>query len=159
MLKENGIEQAVNELANYKALTQATLDSVNKRFSGNIKARILTLGGELAMSTLADYILKSNGLDSCRLSLEDWPIVTDDNFEDAIPNYELSKKRIHTLIEPLEDGKIVSLAGFLGVTADGLETILGRGGSDLTAVFTSCLLKDLYDTETLLYKDVPSSKR
>ncbi len=72
-----------------------------------------------------------------------------------IPNYELSKKRIHTLIEPLEDGKIVSLAGFLGVTADGLETILGRGGSDLTAVFTSCLLKDLYDTETLLYKDVP----
>ncbi len=65
MLKENGIEQAVNELANYRALTQATFDSVNKRFSGNIKARILTLGGELAMSTLADYILKSNGLDSC----------------------------------------------------------------------------------------------
>ncbi|MGD0996582.1 MAG: hypothetical protein ABR909_13805 [Candidatus Bathyarchaeia archaeon] len=148
-------KQAVTESANYKALTQATLDSVNKRFSGNIKARILTLAGELAMSTLADYILKSNGLDSCCVSLEDWPIVTDDNFEDAIPNYELSKKRIHTLIEPLEDGKIVSLAGFLGVTADGLETILGRGGSDLTAVFTSCLLKDLYDTETLLYKDVP----
>jgi aspartate kinase len=154
-VKGKWIEQSLNELANYKALTQATLDSVNKRFSGNIKARILTLGGELAMSTLADYILKSNGLDSCRLPLEDWPIVTDDNFEDAVPNYELSKKRIHTLIEPLEDGKIVSLAGFLGVTVDGLETILGRGGSDLTAVFTSCLLKDLYNTETLLYKDVP----
>jgi aspartate kinase len=148
-------EQAVNELANYKALTEATLDSVNKRFSGNIKARILTLGGELAMSTLGDYILKSHGLDSCCVSLQEWPIVTDDNFEDAMPNYELSKKRIHTLIEPLEDGKIVSLAGFLGVTADGLETILGRGGSDLTAVFTSCLLKDLYNTETLLYKDLP----
>jgi aspartate kinase len=148
-------KQAVNELANYKALTEATLDSVNKRFSGNIKARILTLGGELAMSTLGEYILKSHGLESCRVSLQEWPIVTDDNFEDAMPNYELSKKRIHTLIEPLEDGKIVSLAGFLGVTADGLETILGRGGSDLTAVFTSCLLKDLYNTETLLYKDVP----
>ena len=37
----------------------------------------------------------------------------------------------------------------------GLETILGRGGSDLTAVFISCLLKDLYSTQTLLYKDVP----
>ncbi len=59
------------------------------------------------------------------------------------------------LIEPLEDGKVVCLAGFLGVTADGLETILGRGGSDLTAVFASCLLKDIYATETLLYKDVP----
>ena len=148
-------KQALRELANYKALTQAALNSVNKRFSGHIKAKILTLGGELAMSTLADCILKTNGLDSCRLSLEEWPIVTDDNFEDATPNYELSKKRIHTLLEPLEDGKIVSMAGFLGVTADGLETILGRGGSDLTAVFTSCLLKDIYNTETLLYKDVP----
>ncbi len=47
------------------------------------------------------------------------------------------------------------MAGFLGATADGLETILGRGGSDLTAVFTSCLLKNIYNTETLLYKDVP----
>ena len=45
--------------------------------------------------------------------------------------------------------------GFLGVTADGLETILGRGGSDLTAVFASCLLKDIYNVQTLLYKDVP----
>lgn len=148
-------KQAKDELANYKALTQTTLESVNKRFSGNIKARILTLGGELAMATLADYILKSNGLDSCCVHLEDWPIVTDDNFEDAVPNYELSKKNIHSLIEPLEEGKIVVLAGFLGTTSDGLETILGRGGSDLTAVFASCLLKHLYSTETLLFKDVP----
>jgi aspartate kinase len=148
-------KQALDAMANYKALTLTSLDSINKRFSGNIKARILTLGGELAMSTLADYILKSNGLDSCTVPLENWPIVTDDNFEDAAPNYDLSLKRIDALIDPLEDGKNVSLAGFLGVTVDGLETILGRGGSDLTAVFTSCLLKNIYQTETLLYKDVP----
>jgi len=148
-------KQALKELANYEALTQATLDSVNKRFSGNVKARILTLGGEVAMATLADYILKSNGLDSCHVSMEEWPIVTDDNFEDALPHYLSSKKRIHTLLEPLEDGKILCLAGFLGATSDGLETILGRGGSDLTAVFISCLLKDIYRTQTLLYKDVP----
>ena len=154
-VKDEWLKPALEELANYKALVQTTLDSVNKRFSGNIKARILTFGGELAMSTLADYILRSNGLDSCHMTLEEWPIVTDDNFEDAVPNYGLSKKRIHTLMEPLEDGKILCLAGFLGVTSDGLETILGRGGSDLTAVFVSCLLKDLYNTETLLYKDVP----
>jgi len=154
-VKGKYLKQAKGELANYKALTQTTLDAVNKRFNGNIKARTLTLGGELAMSVLIDYILKSYGLESCCLSMEDWPIVTDDNFEDAIPNFESSKKRIHTLIEPLEEGKVVSLAGFLGATPDGLETILGRGGSDLTAVFTSCLLKDVYQTKTLLYKDVP----
>jgi aspartate kinase len=148
-------KEAFEELANFEALTQATLDSVNKRFSGNIKARILTLGGEVAMSTLMDYILRSNRLDSCHVSMEEWPIVTDDNFEDALPHYWLSKKRLHTLLGPLEDGKVLCLAGFLGETTDGLETVLGRGGSDLTAVFTSCLLKDLYSTETLLYKDVP----
>jgi aspartate kinase len=154
-VKGKWLKQVQEELTNYKALTQATLDAVNKRFSGNIKARTLTLGGELVMSMLMDYILKSHGFDSCSLSMEDWPVVTDDNFEDSLPNYELSKKRLHTLIEPLEDGKVILLAGFLGVTADGLETILGRGGSDLTAVFTSCLIKDVYSIKTLLYKDVP----
>ena len=154
-VKGKFLKQAVAALADYKSQTEEALVSVNKRFSGNIKAKILTLGGELAMSTLADYILKSNDLDSCCLPVQNWPIITDDNFDDATPNYELSKKRIDTLIEPLEDGKIISLAGFLGVTTDDLETVLGRGGSDLTAVFTSCLLKDRYQTETLLFKDVP----
>jgi aspartate kinase len=154
-VKGKFLKQVLSELEDYKAQTQETLTSVNKRFSGSIKAKILTLGGELAMSTLATYILKSNGLDSHCVSVENWPIVTDDDFEDATPNYELSKKRIDTLVRPLEDGKVVSLAGFLGVTADGLETILGRGGSDLTAVFTSCLLKGKYQTDTLLFKDMP----
>jgi len=154
-VKGKFLEQAQAEVASYKRQIQEALASVNKRFSGNVKAKILTLGGELSMSALAEYILKSNGVDSCRVPLQNWPIITDDNFDDAAPNYELSKKRVNTLIEPLEEGKVVSLAGFLGVTADGLETMLGRGGSDLTAVFTSCLLKSRYQTETLLFKDVP----
>ncbi len=149
------LKQALSELANYKAQTQETLDSVNKRFSGSVKAKTLTFGGELAMSALATYILESNGLKAYCVSVDNWPIVTDDDFEDAAPNYELSKKRVDALIKPLEEGKVVSMAGFLGVTVDGLETILGRGGSDLTAVFTSCLLKGRYQTKTLLYKDVP----
>jgi aspartate kinase len=154
-VKGRYLKQAQAELANYKVQTQEALASVVKRFSGNVKAKILTLGGELAMSALVEYLLKSNGVDSCSVSVQNWPIVTDDNFEEATPDYELSKKRISALISPLEDGKVVSLAGFLGVTADGLETVLGRGGSDLTAVFTSCLLKGHYHTETLLFKDVP----
>ncbi len=148
-------KQAESELTNLKKLTQTSLESVNKRFSGNVKARVLTFGGELASSILFDYILKSNSLDSCHISIKEWTVITDDNFEDATPNYDVSKRRLHILIKPLEEGKVVCLGGFLGVTTDGLETILGRGGSDLTAVFASCLLKDIYATKTLLYKDVP----
>jgi aspartate kinase len=149
------LEQALAELARYKAHTQEALAAVNKRFSGTVKARVLTFGGELATSALMAHIMKSNGFDSVHVSVQEWPIVTDDNFEDASPNYDLSKKRINMLTKPLEEGKVISLAGFLGVTADGLETVLGRGGSDLTAVFTSCLLKSKYQTETLLFKDLP----
>jgi len=134
-VKGKFLKQATAALTDYKMQTHEALASVNKRFSGNVKAKILTLGGEIAMSTLSDYIMKSNGLDSCCVPVQNWPIVTDDNFDEATPNYELSKKRINVLTEPLEDGKIISLAGFLGVTTDGLETVLGRGGSDLTAVF------------------------
>ncbi|MBT0160374.1 aspartate kinase [Candidatus Bathyarchaeota archaeon A05DMB-2] len=154
-VKGNFLKQALSEIADYKAETQETLAAVNKRFSGNVKAKTLTFGGELAMASLATRILESSGLDAYCVPVENWPIVTDDNFEDATPNYELSKKRTGTLTEPLEDGKVISLAGFLGVTADDLETVLGRGGSDLTAVFTSCLLKGRYQTDTLLFKDVP----
>jgi aspartate kinase len=154
-VKGRYLEQARSELAKYETQTQKALASVNKRFSGNIKAKILTLGGELAMSALAEYILKSHDVNSCRIPVNEWPIVTDDNFDEASPDYELSKKRTSVLVAPLEDGKVISLAGFLGVTADGLETVLGRGGSDLTAVFTACLLKSHYQTEALLFKDVP----
>jgi aspartate kinase len=154
-VKSAYLKHAQAEIANFKKQVQKGLASVNKRFSGNIRAKILTLGGELVMSALAEYVLKSHGVNSCRIPVQSWPIVTDDNFDEATPNYELSKKRVNALISPLEDGKVVSLAGFLGVTPDGLETILGRGGSDLTAVFTSCLLKGRYQAETLLFKDVP----
>jgi len=147
--------EALKKIDALKSLTFATLKSINKRFSGNIKARILTFGGELAMSSIMDYVLKSNGFNSVQIPLADWPVVTDDGFEDASPNYELSKKKRHILIEYLENGKIISMAGFLGITSDGLETILGRGGSDLTAVFLSCLLKKRFHTETLLFKDIP----
>jgi aspartate kinase len=154
-VKGNYLKQALAAIADYKARTLEALDAVNKRFSGNVKAKVLTLGGELAMAALMDFVLKSNGVSSCCVAVQDWPVVTDDNFEDATPNYELSKKRIDVLVKPLEEGRLISLAGFLGVTTDGLETVLGRGGSDLTAVFAACLLKAQYHTETLLFKDVP----
>jgi len=153
--KAGFLDDALSAISSLEAQTQVALDSINKRFSGNVKARVLTLAGEVAFSTFMSYVLKSCGIDSCNLETENWPIITDDNFEDATPNFDLSKKHIDVLLEPLRKGKVISLAGFLGVTSDGLETILGRGGSDLTAVFVSCLLKNHFHTKTLLYKDVP----
>lgn len=154
-VKNEYLDQTLSEIEIYEGQTLDALRSVNKRFKGNVKAKVLTLAGELTSAALMRSIMNSHGLESSTLTVHDWPIVTDDTFDDAVPNFELSKKRLDSLIQPLETGKIISLAGFLGVTSDGLETILGRGGSDLTAVFVSCLLKNTYETETILYKDVP----
>jgi len=57
-----------------------------------------------------------------------------------------TKARIHTL-EPdelhrmLDDGNIVVVAGFQGITTDGRITTLGRGGSDLTAIALAAAIK------------------
>jgi aspartate kinase len=148
-------EQAEKELSFYKKQTEQALRLIHRRFSGSVKAKVLTFGGELATASLMNLILQSNGITSSNLPLTNWPIVTDDDFDDATPNYEFSLKQIVAFTKPLEVGKAVCMAGFFGVTHDGLETILGRGGSDLSAVFTACLLHEQYDTRTLLYKDVP----
>jgi aspartate kinase len=149
------LNQVVSELKNYKRQLDDTLTLVNKRFHGTIKAKVLTYGGELPTSVLMDYIMRSNGLDSCHIQKENWPIITDDNFETATPNFLLSKNQSKSLIESLEAGKTVVMGGFLGITSDGLETLLGRGGSDLSAVFVSCLLGRKYTVKTLLFKEMP----
>ncbi len=149
------VERAKKELAYFRGQTEEALHSVNRRFSGSNKAKVLTYGGELATATLMDCVLQSQGVESANLSASEWPIVTDDDFEEANPLYEKSLKRISAFTVPLRAGKTVCMAGFFGVTHDGLETVLGRGGSDLSAVFASCVLKQDYQTEALLYKDVP----
>ncbi|MBS7643612.1 aspartate kinase [Candidatus Bathyarchaeota archaeon] len=148
-------QELLDELDIYFQEVEGTLVKLNKRFEGNNKARVLTSGGELPTAALMDYVLRSRGIDSCHISKEKWPIITDDNYENATPIYEASKKRVSYLIDLLEEGKVISQAGFLGMTSDGLETLLGRGGSDQVAVFTSCLLKDKYEVDTLLLKETP----
>ncbi|MBO3802853.1 MAG: aspartate kinase [Candidatus Brockarchaeota archaeon] len=149
------LKKLLSDLAFYRNEAREALSSINKRFQGNVKAKLLTSGGELPTSLLMEYIMTENGLESRRVPKDRWPIVTDDNFENASPLYEESLKRIGCVVDLLDGGKVVSQAGFLGVTVDGLETTLGRGGSDLTAVFLSCLLQSRYEVETLLFKDVP----
>jgi aspartate kinase len=149
------LKKAIYEINKYRRQMDEAASLINRRFHGTTKAKFLTNGGELPTSVLMEYILKSKGFNCCHVPKDLWPIVTDDNFENATPNYELSKDKIDYLIDSLEAGKIVVQAGFLGITCDGLETMLGRGGSDLTAVFVSCLLKEKYDVETVLFKDTP----
>ena len=60
----------------------------------------------------------------------------------------ISPKQVHTM---LDEGNVVIVAGFQGMTPDGRITTLGRGGSDLTAIaLASSLEADLCQ----IYTDV-----
>jgi aspartate kinase len=125
----------------------------NRRFVDVTRARTLAYSGEIAMSYLMDYILRSKGLVSDHVRIENWPIITDDNFEAATFLFEESTNRGSYLKDLIEKNDIVTLGGFVGKTVDGLETTYERGGSDRTAADVAILLTKEYDTELDFEKD------
>ncbi|HTH53134.1 MAG TPA: lysine-sensitive aspartokinase 3 [Edaphobacter sp.] len=61
-------------------------------------------------------------------------IITDANFGKAAPQEAAIEARLTELVLPLvEEGKTPVMGGFIGSTAEGITTTLGRGGSDYTA--------------------------
>jgi aspartate kinase len=59
-------------------------------------------------------------------------IKTDENFSLASPLEDLTNRCIQSTIKP-HPGKLLITQGFIGSTAQGMTTTLGRGGSDYTA--------------------------
>lgn len=108
---------------------------------------MLAATGEQASSALLAIALQAQG-QAC-VSYAGWqvPIRTDSAF---------SKARIQSIDDKrmradLSAGKVVIVAGFQGVDADGNITTLGRGGSDTSAVAVAAALKA---AECLIYTDV-----
>jgi aspartate kinase len=79
-------------------------------------------------------------------------IVTDDGFTEAVPQMGQSRVRVREALLPLlHQGTVPVVTGFIGATAEGLVTTLGRGGSDYTAaILASCLDSD----EVWIWTDV-----
>ncbi len=96
---------------------------------------ILSMGERTSVRIFA-AALRNNGVDACFFDPMDsnWPIITDDSFQNANPIVKECEKNIKEFILPLvEAGTIPVIAGFVGKTKDGKITTLGRGGSDTTA--------------------------
>ncbi|MBI3472464.1 MAG: lysine-sensitive aspartokinase 3 [Candidatus Solibacter usitatus] len=60
-------------------------------------------------------------------------IVTDNRHTQAAPLFDLTYARLAREIPPLAERQVVVMGGFIGATADGVPSTLGRGGSDYTA--------------------------
>jgi aspartate kinase len=125
----------------------------NRRFVDVSRSRILAYSGEIVISCLMNYILKSNNVNSEYVSIDDWPIVTDDNFEAASFILDDSKKHLNSVIDILKSNDVLCIGGFIGKTIDGLETTYERGGSDRTAADLGILLSSNYNVLIDFEKD------
>jgi aspartate kinase len=68
-------------------------------------------------------------------------MVTDGRFTRAMPYTQVLNKRARDLLQPLaEAGRIPVTQGYIGATATGVPTTLGRGGSDFTAALLGAAL-------------------
>lgn len=60
-------------------------------------------------------------------------LVTDSRHMQALPLYSRTYARFKEKVAPLLEDRVAVMGGFIGATADGVTTTLGRGGSDFSA--------------------------
>ena len=123
------------------------------KFEDEVRAKALAYSGEVLMSHVLNYLLKSNGIKSESVSLNDWPIITDNNIESTNFLFEKSNERIEKLEQLIKENDVVSIGGFIGMTEDGIITTYERGGSDRTAADIGILFHKKYNTIIDLEKD------
>jgi aspartate kinase len=101
---------------------------------------ISAMGEQMSVLILAAY-LREIGQDATAVDATG-VIVTDDNFQSATPDLDLTIQRANTRLRPLLDaGSIPVVTGFVAATRDGTTTTLGRGGSDYSAAILGQVLK------------------
>ena len=148
----NSCKEVIDEfLKNSKEAIE--LATSKKEFLDEIRSKALAFSGEVLMSHVLNLILRSNGIQSDTISLDDWPIITDNNIESTNFLFSESISRMDKLEQILDKNDVVSIGGFIGKTKDGIITTYERGGSDRTAADLGILFHKKYDTVIDLEKD------
>jgi aspartokinase/homoserine dehydrogenase 1 len=96
-----------------------------------IRAALLAVGERLSAPVVAAG-LEARGLDSRPVDAASL-IRTDDRFEEATVDAVATRRLVREAFSSLGRGVVPVVTGFVGGTIDGATTLLGRGGSDLTA--------------------------
>ncbi len=124
-----------------------------KEFANETRARLLAYSGEVLMSHVMNYVLKSSGIKSEVITFDIWPIITDNNLESANFLFTESSERMSDVEKLLERNDVLTIGGFIGKTIDGTETTYERGGSDRTAADLGILFSKKYNTRIDFEKD------
>jgi aspartate kinase len=135
-----GAEAALEAIASDAAELCGELRGVRHRAATSAELDAIAGRGELWSSRLIAAALAGTGLDAAWVDIR--PImVTDGRFTRATPYIQVLNKRARDCLKPLTDaGRVPVTQGFIGATATGIPTTLGRGGSDFTAALLGAAL-------------------
>ena len=135
LLSPEGERQVIlAEIERFIGRTASLCGAVN--VLGELTSRALDaisgMGEQMSVRILAAYLrelgYEAEAIDATAL------IVTDQNFQNANPLPAETRAQTSARLGPLlERGAIPIVTGFIGATADGVTTTLGRGGSDFSA--------------------------
>ena len=98
--------------------------------------QLLATGEQVTISLMA-MAMEALGQPAISFTAGQIGMITDDVHTKA----RIKKIDVRQIHEQLQRGRIVIVAGFQGVTADGAVTTLGRGGSNVTLVAIAAALK------------------
>jgi len=89
--------------------------------------------GERLSSRMVAAAFAQHGLNGAHVDARQC-IVTDDHYGKAVPQEAAIEAKLAQIVLPLvEAGQTPVMGGFIGASAQGITTTLGRGGSDFTA--------------------------
>lgn len=118
---------------------QQVANHLNDELSPSLSDSVVAVGERLSARIIA-ALLRQNGIRGIAVDGTDL-LITDDVHGNANPNLELTARRVDDLLLPLlRRGMIPVVTGYIGATADGETTTLGRGGTDFTASVLSALI-------------------
>ena len=88
--------------------------------------------GERISSRIVAAAFLERGINAAHVDARDI-IVTDSQFQKAVPQDALIEKRAHEHLRPhIDQGRVPVMGGFIASNEAGITTTLGRGGSDFT---------------------------
>lgn len=116
----NTLDELLSGIAAVGELTPRTTDNV------------LSYGERLS-SKMVTAAFAVRGMNSALVDSRE-VMITDARHTRAVPQMEAIDLRLHKKIKPLlDDSRVPVMGGFIGATADGVPTTIGRGGSDFSA--------------------------
>jgi aspartate kinase len=102
-----------------------------REFTPEIQDQTLSYGERLSSLIVAETF-RNLGIHAAQVDARKI-IVTDEQFTRATPLYWDTYARLRRTVALVAQDRVVVMGGFMGATAGGVTTTLGRGGSDLTA--------------------------